>query len=214
MFRNYQSELLKNYQPNNLVNKFSCSTPDSKLISRDSSKPYEEYNIKGEHVGYFWRQGETSNLEFLIEGEITVEPSAIISSISGETPVNISVLSSGARYYNIEDLKSWSSYIDNGVTHWVEDAEFKYPEGGTRTIYMSASKYLEDKSVVVTLYNFRMEPIHTWHPEVQNSKVVCTVDKDLSARLQKGVYYCNVTVENELVKFTIFDTNDCLLLVK
>jgi len=215
MFRNYQSELLKNYQPNNLVNEFSCSTPDSKLISRDSSKPYEEYNIKGEHVGYFWRQGETLNLEFLIEGEVTVEPSAIVSTVSGETPDELyTSVPAPPRYYNLTDLNSWSCYVDSGVTKWVQDEEFRYPDGATRTVYMPVSKYLQDKTVTVTLYNFRMEEVHAWTPEVKNSKVVCRIDRELSTKLPKGVYYCKVTVGNELVSFTIFDTNDCLLLVK
>lgn len=216
MFTNYQAELLEHYQPNNLVNSFSTPVFDSKLNSIDASKPYEEYNAKGELVGYSWSQGSTLNLDFSIEGEITVEPDAIISTTKGDTPDGIVVSVAGKRYYNLIDFRSWSSYIIDEKVAWIEDTEFKYPESGIdlKSIYMPVTTYLKDKLVTVTLYNFRMEPVHTWHPVVNNSRVVCAIDKDLSSKLTRGVYYCSLVVENDTAKFTLFDSNDCLLLVK
>ena len=67
MFLNYQN--IANSYPNNLVNAFPSCDICSKLNPLEASKPYEEYNIKGDLIGYFWRYGETLNLEFDIDGE-------------------------------------------------------------------------------------------------------------------------------------------------
>lgn len=216
MFTNYQAELLKHYQPNNLVNSFPTPVSDSKLVSVPTNKPCEEYDLSGKHTGYSWRQGETVNLDFSIEGEIFVEPDAKVSFESGATPLGTTTSIAGKKYYNLADLRSWCSYISDGKTIWVEDSEFTYPESGIdlRPMYMSAESYLKDKNVVVTLYNFRMEPIHTWNPEVNGSKIVCCIDRPLSEKLVKGIYYCNVVVENQLVRFTVFDSSDCFFVVK
>ena len=36
-------------------------------------KPYEEYDVSGNLIGYWWYYGNTINLEFNIEGEVTYE---------------------------------------------------------------------------------------------------------------------------------------------
>lgn len=218
MFTNYQQELVKVYQPNNLVNAFPTPITDSKLKSLPEGKPYEEYDAKGNLIGYCWKQGETLNLEFNIEGELTVEDNALVSFIKGETPENLSVDSESRRYYNVFDMKSWTAFRDGDDVTWVEDQEFTYPESDSeftlKRIFIPAENYLEDKQVVVTLFNFRMEPIHTWNSGVTRSKVVCPIDKELSRTLVRGIYYCSAVVENESVRFNIFDTTDCVLHVK
>lgn len=216
MFTNYQADLIKHYQPNNIMSTFQTPVINSKLNPVDASKPYEEYDAKGRHVGYFWHQGETLNLEFYLEGEITVEPDAFIRLEKGEEPGSLMADYAGQKYYNVTDMRSWHSYLEGNKTVWVEDAEFTYPESGAnlKHVYMPATEYVKDKSVVVTLFNFRREPVHSWHPSLNNSKVVCYVDKELSSSLSKGVYYCSVVVEDDTVRFQLFDTTDCLLLVK
>lgn len=216
MFTNYQADLLKVYQPNNLINSFPTPVNNSKLNPVNESKPYEELDAKGNHIGYFWRQGETLNLEFTLEGEITVEPDAFVHTDAGDEPGNLMASRPGQKYYNIVDMRSWECYLDGNKTVWVEDPEFSYPESGQglRSIYMPATEYIKDKNIVVTLFNFRMEPVHTWYPTINRTKIICSVDKDLSSSLAKGIYYCSVIVENQLVRFTVFDSSDCVLLVK
>ena len=36
------------------------------------NKPYEEYDVEGKLIGYYWYHKDTINLEFNIEGEITL----------------------------------------------------------------------------------------------------------------------------------------------
>lgn len=214
MFLNYQN-IADNYMPNNLINAFPHKMNSSKLDPLDASKPFEEYNTKGELTGYSWRQGETLNLEFNIDGEITLEANAILFKATGQTPVTNTVAKVGQRAYNIIDLRSWTcvAITSNGDRTWQEDAEFTYPLNSDRSVYISAADYLKDKSVEVTLFNFRMEPIckkiYSASPTI-----IFAIDRELSKILPRGIYYCSVVVFNNDVCYTIFDSTDCNLLVK
>jgi hypothetical protein len=108
MFTNYNS-IPENYVPNNLVRSFPVGRSYTKLDPIQASKPYEEYDAKGELIGYFWRYGETLNLEFNIDGEITVEDDAIVLTSAGTTPDNATgkILQ---RAYNVIDKKNQLNY--------------------------------------------------------------------------------------------------------
>lgn len=214
MFYNYQN-IAENYMPNNLINAFPCKLTTSKLDPLEASKPFEEYNTKGELTGYFWRQGETLNLEFNIDGEITIESDALIFKSHGAAPTEYTMGKVGQKAYNILDLRSYEcvAATSRGKYVWEQDAEFTYPLNSDRSVYISAEDYLKDKQVTVTLYNFRMEPVCS-KVFSASPRVIFTIDKELSSRLVKGIYYCSVTVSNEEVCYTIFDSNDCNLLVK
>lgn len=214
MFLNYHN-IANNYQPNNLIKSFPHSYEESKLAPVEASKPFEEYNIKGELIGYFWRYGETLNLEFNIDGEITLESDALIYKSHGVGPTENTFAKVGQRAYNLLDLTSWTcvARVSANKYLWEQDAEFTYPNNGAKKVYISAEDYLKDKFIDVTLYNFRMEPIHTYTTSATAS-IIFPIDKDLSKTLVKGIYYCSVQVYNEEVSFNIFDSNDCKLLVK
>lgn len=214
MFLNYQN-IADNYKPNNLINAFPRKMNGSKLDPLDASKPFEEYNAKGELSGYFWRQGETLNLEFNIDGEITLEANAILLTAQGQVPTTNTLGKVNQRAYNIVDFRSWtcSAVTTTGKYIWEEDAEFTYPLNADRSVYISAVDYLKDKKVEVTLYNFRMEPICKKLYDAAPT-IIFQIDRELSTVLSKGIYHCSVTVFNEEVCYTIFDANDCDLLVK
>lgn len=211
MFLNYDN-IAKNYVPNNLMCSFPVGKSYTKLNPVNSSKPYEEYDFKGDLVGYFWRYGETLNLEFNIDGEITVEDDAIVLTSAGLVPSD-SEGNINQRAYNTIDKRSWTcSNINNDKREWAEDDVFTYPEFGN-SVYFTAEEYLKDKKVDVTLYNFRMEPIHT---EIFSgaSKIIFKIDSELSKKLTKGIYYCSLTVINDSICLPIFNSSDCKLLVK
>ena len=213
MFLNYHN-IADNYMPNNLINAFPKQLTVSKLDPLDESKPFEEYDIKGNLIGYSWRQGETLNLEFNIDGEITLEDDAVVMKTSGQAPDERTMGNIGQRLYNIVDFRSWTCVgIFKGKYFWHEDEEFTYPTNQGRCVYVSAEDYLKDKTVEVILYNFRLEPICK-RQFVGNPKIIFSVDKELSATLQKGIYYCSVNVFNSLVSHTIFNAQDCTLMVK
>lgn len=211
MFTNYNN-IPENYVPNNLV----CSLPVGKSYTKldpiQASKPYEEYDAKGELIGYFWRYGETLNLEFNIDGEITVEDDAIVLTSAGQTPDNITgkILQ---KAYNVVDKKSWTcTSVINNISTWTEDEIFTYAENG-ESVYIPAEDFLKDKKVDVTIYNFRMEPIQTYIFE-GTSKIVAEINSEISLKLVKGIYYCSLTVFNDKVNLPIFNSSDCTLIVK
>ncbi len=212
MFLNYDN-LAKNYIPNNIINSKTCGKSYTKLDPIAASKPYEEYNAKGELVGYFWRYGETLKLEFNIDGEVTVENDAKVFYAAGETPEG----QEGKLYqraYNVVDNRSWTcKVVENNICTWEEDSEFTYDTASTRSIYVSADDYLKDKSIEVSLYNFRHEVIHT---EVfkGTSRVILNITKELSQKLLRGIYYCSLTVCSKDMNLPIFTGTDCTLLVK
>ena len=80
MFDSYET-LNNNYVPQNKKPIPPCSPQNSVLEPLRPRKPYEEINAKGELVGYYWYYGDTVNLDFTIEGEVTVEGDYIISSM-------------------------------------------------------------------------------------------------------------------------------------
>lgn len=211
MFLNYK-DIANNYVPNNLVCSFPVGKSYTKLDPVQASRPYEEYNAKGELIGYFWRYGETLNLEFNIDGEITVETDAIVLTAKGEVPSE-SVGNINQRVYNVVDQKSWTcTAIENDKRTWTIDDDFNYPEQGA-SVYIAADDYLKDKQIEVTLYNFRMEPIHS-QVFTGQTRIIFPVTPELSKKLLKGIYYCSLVVFNDTVNLPIFSSNDCTLLVK
>lgn len=214
MFSNYDN-ITPNYIPNNIKCSFPVVKSYTKLDPVQASKPYEEYNTKGELVGYFWRYGETLNLEFNIEGEITVESDAIIFACSGDEPTLETKGKLNQRAYNIADLRSWTcvNIVDELHYVWEEDQEFTYDESSDTKIYISAKDFLQDKNIKIALYNFRHELIHE---EVVDGtpKVIFSIDTELSKQLKRGLYYCSLTVFNSCVTLPIFNSTDCTLLVK
>ena len=213
MFLNYQN-IADNYVPNNLINAFPLRTVDSKLNPIDGSKPYEEYNVKGELEGYFWRYGDTLNLEFSLDGEVTLEGDAIIVNGVGQKPTLNTVGKVGQRLYNVSDFTSFTCIaVTSGKYIWQEDETFTYPSGAERKVYVSASDYLSDKKVEVTIYNFRLEPIcQKVYPG--STTIVFPIDKELSESMPKGIYYCSLRVFTETTSMTAFEPTDCKLLVK
>ena len=63
-------------------------------------------------------------------------------------------------------------------------------------IYVDASDFLEDKEIIVTIYNFRKEPIATQLFEGK-TKIIFPINQTLSLEMVKGVYYCSLTVQNK-----------------
>lgn len=215
MFKNYR-DIAANYVPNNLVCSFNTPKSYTKLDPIQASKPYEEYNTKGELIGYSWYQGETLNLEFNIDGEIVVESDAIIFAAIAEIPTITTKGYVGQRAYNVVDMRSWTCVVsDESMGYaWEEDPEFEHDlENAAKKIYISAADYLSDKKLELRLLNFRFEPIHT-QMFAGSSRIIFNIDKELSAKLLKGIYYCSLTVIGDSVRTPVFEARDCTLLVK
>ena len=213
MFLNYHS-ISDNYTPNNLFKAFPIDGPCSKFMPFEGSKPYEEYDAKGELEGYYWRYGDTLNLEFCIDGEIRVEDNALVLKTVGEVPSIYTKGYVGQRCYNIRDLLSWTCVGISGRTYiWEQDANFTYPLEGKNSIYVSADEYIKGKSAAVTIYNFRMEPVYRYEV-MAVTPLIMPITKDISLTMPKGIYYCSLEISGEDFHQTIFSPQDCKLIVK
>ena len=213
MFVNYQNP----YQeiPNNQYKAFHLVRPASKLDPIEASKPYELFDTKGNLEGYYWNYGDSINLEFNIDGEITIESDALILKRVGEAPATAKLGAKvGTRCYNIVDLRSWTCVgIENHTFAWTEDPEFSYMLNGDRSIYVSAADYLRDKTLIAHIYNFRFEEIYKEYL-AGSTQAILTITPELSKELTKGIYYCSLEVVGNNTQQTIFNAADCKLLVK
>lgn len=212
MFKNYQ-----NIDPNHIPDNSSCirnrSMSYTKLCPVSSGKPYEEYDMKGNLIGYSWRYGETLNLEFNIDGEITVEDTALILTATGQTPSSEYGFI-GQRAYNVVDLLSWTcTAITTSEHHWTLDKEFTYNTEATQSMYIPADTYLKHKTIIVTLRDFRYDEVFRASFDGK-SKIVFPITPDLSKKLVKGIYYCEMFVVTDSSSIPVFTTADCTLLVK
>ena len=113
-------------------------------------------------------------------------------------------------------MRTWictSADIVNNEYSWTE-IPFEHDLAQcSESIYVSASDYLSDKQLELKLLNFRLEPIYS-QVFSGTSKLVFTVDKELAAKLRKGIYYCSLAVVTDTIKTVVFEATDCKLLIK
>lgn len=213
MFSNYQN-LSEYYIPNNLSKSIVKPCSYTKLMPLEKSLPYELYNAKNELEGYTWNYGESITLDFTIDGAFTINSDDTIYYKPGEAPTNRTEGRLGHKIYNIIDFKSWEcvAYSTDGYL-WEEDPEFTYPLHGDKEVYVDAKDYLRDKSIIFKLYNFRREEIHQ-EAQIGGTSFYVHIDKELSKKLVKGIYYCSLEVVGENTREFIFDASDCKLLVR
>lgn len=212
MFQKYHN--LDTYVPDNTSCPVTIGASYTKLENTTNGACYENYDIKGNLIGYVWNYGETLTLEFNIDGIITVESNALIFEKSGEEPLGTTIGFVGQKAYNIIDLKSWTcvaAFSDHFI--WSTDDEFTYDDHGTNQIIVSAADYMRDKKAKLVVYNFRHEPLIEQEFEGQ-TKILFEIDKELSQTLRKGVYYCDLIVFNDKTSVSVFSTTDCSFLVK
>lgn len=215
MFDNYDN-LSNEYIPNNLSYNYPIKKCPSKLKPCKPSIPFEERNAQGELIGYYWHEGDTVNLRFEINGEITVETNSIILTMENQSPSSSTIGYIGQRAYNVRDLKSWTcTSIENDSYTWTEDEEFIYPELGQRNIYIDASDFLKESIINISLYNFRHERFFEKDFE-GNSVVTLEIDECLAKAMPSGVYYCSLTLYNKEkdLSMVLINQGDFTLTVK
>ena len=191
MFDNYDS-LADNYSPKYVPNNIRPTQPTpcgipSKLDPCEPNKPYVDYNAMGQIQGYWWHYGDTVNLEFNISGEATYESD---TSEEVNSDASISPLQVGQ--------------------------------------YLLPDDFFKDKTIQVQLYNFRQEEMvidkqllmKTYGyddliiNEDKSATVIFVIDKDISKKLVKGVYYITLKVLSDDYQDTLFGTADATLTVK
>lgn len=88
MFDNYKNPLHEDdceekQIPTNKPELNNCICNSNKL-----RKPFESYDEEGNVIGYWWYEGDTIALEFIIDGEILLDQK-IVENINGEDVIRI-----------------------------------------------------------------------------------------------------------------------------
>lgn len=78
MFDSYDAKVTGSFDT---TSTFPPKCPNEKLDPCKPKIPYEEYNAEGKLVGYYWYYGDTTTLEFNLEGEVTVVDQGLYSSV-------------------------------------------------------------------------------------------------------------------------------------
>lgn len=204
MFDNYNN-LPQNYVPSN-----TACTPSVEI----TKKPFELFDSGNNCIGYWWRYGDSVQLQIILSGEVTVNGDSIVYKVSGEAPTIHTVGEISQKAYNVIDLRSWTcTIIENNEYTWVEDAEFTYVTGGNKSVYLDISQYLLGKTVRATIYNFRYEQmfnqIYTGNPIIN-----IPIFGELAQSLVKGLYYLEVVVCDTVADNYVTVIDNCQLLVK
>ena len=192
MFDNYEN-LNSDYIPYNI--QLDVPTRRNKYTNE---LPRKEFNKAGEFVGYSWDYGDTLILTFYIQPIVKVEENAIVYDVAGQVPLNSTVGEFHQRAYNTADLRVWvCETYDQTEYVWKEQCEFTYPRCGTKEIVLPIGIDLSQKKVLIELMNFRREVIHS--AETDCAEIVnFAIDKELSDKLLEGIYYCKVTIFNDV----------------
>lgn len=181
MFKTYDN-LSDNYIPNNTV---SDTIGDYKTINNTSLR--KVFNAKGSFVGYGWDYGDTVTLRFSCAQSITVSSDSLVYETANEHPTSHTVGKVGQQAYNTVDSKSWTCVGEtDGAYIWVQDEGVVYPSDGTKVVTLAPD--MTDKELVVELYNFRWELLHSFSKQGAID-ISCEIGKDISNTLKSGIYY-------------------------
>lgn len=128
MFESYQDATLT---PNNIIRNCKPCNPSLKPIIPE--KPYEQYNANGELVGYYWYYGDTINLQFDIDGEVT--------DVDGESYISPSdYLSDKTLQFTLYNFRQEQIYV-------VKSNDYTSNEDGTVTITFAINSELSQQLI-------------------------------------------------------------------
>lgn len=227
---NYNN-LQADYIPNNF-NQCVEQNLNNQFAPENKTRPYIEYNERGEQIGYYWYQGDTVEFEFDLIGEITLQYDSIIYNIPNKSPTSETIGKLNQLAYNIVDKKEWKcTSINNNIYTW-EEVEYSIPNWGSN-YYITAEEYLKDKYIRIQLFDFRHNPIYnsqnidkfpsertlmdgTLVTTKASSQIIFNIDSTLSSQLGRGTYYLSLILydENENYVDTLISQDECTLFVK
>ena len=176
MFENYNDLIIQK-------NKTNC------CCNKSFNSPYEDYDEKGNLIGYKWSYGSTIDLDFNLSGQISFPSGSIIYKESGQAPTNQTAAEINSLAYNIIDLKKWKlQAIVNGEYIWQEESIYNTPNEGDLNCYITINDYLVDKKILFKLYNNNFCIVDEKTYEAAQT-ITYVIDNELASKLVKGVYY-------------------------
>ena len=226
MFANYDN-INPNYTPTNREPINLCKP---KIDPCRPKRPYEEYNDKGELIGYYWNYGDTVDLEFDIDGKITIEDNNNPQYIEAaeyikDKKVVINIYDYRGDIIARQEFNN-SSYLSVGTTiksnSVINGVTYTQDTQIDTEITIINKSVLESGSIIAknSMINGEMilEDKELSVKEFLNQGTIITfkIDDELSKKLIPGIYKITLTLigEDEKIIITIFDESDCTLIVK
>lgn len=117
--------------------------------------------------------------------------------------------------YNAKgELEGYFWYQGNTINlEFNIDGEIVDETGKGTGSYIPANDYLAGKVATISIYDFRMNIIE-YRTYPASPTINFIINKELSDKMNKGVYYCSLIISDDNTHETIFDTSDCKFLVK
>lgn len=101
---------------------------------------------------------------------------------------------------------------NNTPIYFISNGKEELPDEPQVT-QIGVSEFVEGKTATIELLNFRQEVIYT--ETVDASEVlVLNINSEFYNKVNKGVYTLNIYLESEESRVTIFESDDCIILIK
>lgn len=209
IFDSYDN-LKEQYIPSNM-NKEPCPPKANPFLDPAiPKKPYCEYNAEGEIVGYWWPYGNTVNLEFDLDGYVTVDGSDVyIDARDFIKDKQIKVQIYNFRHEVIDtkiyDGKDYQSIV------YIKAPEVNRHTHGVYYIYNEETKSYE---AVNLPQQYQEKQVYYKASDIE---IVYPISTDTSVSVfEKGTYYCSLSIISKDLNETVFfeDQECCTLLVK
>lgn len=101
---------------------------------------------------------------------------------------------------------------NNTPIYFISNSKEELPDEPQVT-QVDVSEFVRGKTATIELLNFRQEVIYT--ETVDASEVlVLNINNEFYNKVNKGVYTLNIYLESEESRVTIFESDDCIILVK
>ena len=129
-------------------NKTNIGIPlENKFEEIRTNKPYAEYDADGYQTGYFWYHGDTINLQFTIDGDVTDEENSTYQTADEFLSDKKVVVTLYNFRYQVIDEKVFDG---NSVITYEIDSELsqKIIPG----VYYCSLKIIQDTTTIYTLF--------------------------------------------------------------
>lgn len=199
MFDTYDN-IQQEYIPSNMNNKPCPPKPNPFLDPAVPKKPYCEYNAEGKLVGYWWTYGDTVNLEFDIDGYVTVDGSDNYISVRDyikDKQIRINI-------YNFRHEQINTMLFDGKDYQAPTYSRDLTVNNKTHGVYY---KLVDNTYIAVNLPE-EYEAGVTYYKE-NDVEIIFPIDEATSLTMEKGTYYCSLTILGKDLVDTIFYEDDC-----
>ena len=104
---------------------------------------------------------------------------------------------------------------DSIVLEWEITGSVEYTDELAGPVILSPAEYLDGKTIVIRLYNFRQEVIYEDSTDAGET-VKFFIDENISKEILPGIYYISLSIvdEDSQTYYTLFDIGDCTLRVR